>query len=266
MCGQIGFVFGKKNRRSAEMEYFRRAFAHLLLLSQRRGPHAAGAVWMRRDGDYNIFKRPGMAVNLVRQSAFPDFLADADQSVTWLGGHTRWQTRGDASNNRNNHPIPAGAVIGTANGTIINADSLFTRLSLPRSAEVDSELIFRMADASLVSGGIDIAALKGKLALCQGQVSAVMVSRLKPTELVIIKGNKPLEFRYNTVRQVVAYSSDDLYLDLALSGDEGWTPAHLGPMTVSTLSCDDLLIIRSQPFRLAGTAGLGTNPPGMEEI
>ena len=47
------------------------------------------------------------------------------------------RTRGDERVNRNNHPIRAGDVIGTHNGTIYNADYLFRRFKLRRFAEVD---------------------------------------------------------------------------------------------------------------------------------
>jgi glucosamine 6-phosphate synthetase-like amidotransferase/phosphosugar isomerase protein len=44
-------------------------------------------------------------------------------------GHTRWRTRGSETNSRNNHPIRAGIITGTHNGTIYNADYLFRRLA-----------------------------------------------------------------------------------------------------------------------------------------
>ena len=61
-------------------------------------------------------------------------------------GHTRWPTRGDVRNNFNNHPLRCLDCLGTANGTITNADALFRRFRLRRHAEVDSELIFRLAN------------------------------------------------------------------------------------------------------------------------
>ena len=47
------------------------------------------------------------------------------------------RTRGDERVNSNNHPIRAGEVIGTHNGTIYNTDYLFRRWKLRRFAEVD---------------------------------------------------------------------------------------------------------------------------------
>ncbi len=74
---------------------------------------------------------------------------EVDNHTTILMGHTRWRTRGSEANSRNNHPIRAGIIIGTHNGTIYNADYLFRRLGLPRYAEVDSELLSGWPTASL---------------------------------------------------------------------------------------------------------------------
>ena len=138
----------------------------------------------------------------------------------------------------------------THRGTITNADFLFAYFDLPRSAEVDSELVFRLADATLNQGHIDVAAFKARLARCKGEVSAVMVSRLNPTEIVLIKGNNPLEVRYNRARKVVAYSSDAVYLDTVLVGDRRWRPIDLKPMTIATFSCDHLETPNCEPFKL----------------
>ena len=95
------------------------------------------------------------AQELVYEKQFRELLGQVDNETTILMGHTRWRTRGNEFNNRNNHPIRAGIVIGTHNGTIYNADYLFRRLGLPRYAEVDSELIFRLADRFAPEGPID---------------------------------------------------------------------------------------------------------------
>jgi hypothetical protein len=90
------------------------------------------------------------------------------------------RTRGSEANSRNNHPIRSGIIIGTHNGTIYNADYLFRRLGLPRYAEVDSELLFRLADRFAPDGTIDGRGFRKALRLCRGQMSAVLASRLDP--------------------------------------------------------------------------------------
>lgn len=251
MCGLVGMVFGPKSRTEDELNYYKKVFAYLLLLSEERGPHATGVAWLKRNGKKHILKRPQKAIQFVRDKSFPDFLASVDSDVTWLAGHTRWQTVGDASNNANNHPLQAGSVVGCHNGHIANADLLFARLGLPRTAEVDSEIIFRMADEALCDGHIDIATFKEQLALCSGRISAVMASVTCPEEIVILKGNMPLEIRYSKTRQTIIYASEARYLDVALAGQDGWKSINLKPMRIATFRCDCLEASTCEPFDLA---------------
>lgn len=58
------------------------------------------------------------AERFVTDKAFAELLAGINNRTTLLLGHTRWRTRGDERGNSNNHPIRAGEVIGTHNGTI----------------------------------------------------------------------------------------------------------------------------------------------------
>jgi len=137
MCGLAGVIFGNKRRRAEEREYLAWLFTRLLLLSEERGPHATGAAWLDTDGGHRLFKRPVTAERFVTDKAFAELLAGINNRATLLLGHTRWRTRGDERVNSNNHPIRAGEVIGTHNGTIYNADYLFRRWKMRRFAEVD---------------------------------------------------------------------------------------------------------------------------------
>ena len=75
-----------------------------------------------------------------------------DNRTTLLLGHTRRCTRGDEKINENNRSIRAGNILGTHNGTIYNANTLFRRFELHRFAEVDSELLFRLAALGETAG------------------------------------------------------------------------------------------------------------------
>lgn len=250
MCGQVGVIYGARERQAEERSYLKWAFMYLLLLSERRGPYATGISWLKGDGSHSIFKRPLSATKFVKASEFTETIAEVDDNTTWFAGHTRWPTRGDVNVLANAHPIRAGAVLGTHNGTITNADDLFKRFDLPRFAEVDSEVIFRMADSTLHDGCIDLAAFKQRLALCQGLISAVTASKLDPKKVVVIKGNKSLELRYHPGYRAIVYASDPAYLDVALARDTGWQEIKSKPMTIMTFHCDDIPRFTCEPFRL----------------
>ncbi|MHB9038847.1 MAG: class II glutamine amidotransferase, partial [Armatimonadota bacterium] len=156
MCGLIGTIYGVNKKKPEEQSYLKWLFIYLLLLSERRGPFATGLAWLKDDGSHCIFKRPMRAVEFVKMKQFLDAIAGVDDNTTWLGGHTRWPTRGAVEVITNSQPLRAGRVLTTHNGTIFNADVLFKRFDLPRHAEVDSEIIARMADDTLHDGRIDV--------------------------------------------------------------------------------------------------------------
>ena len=263
MCGQVGIIFGRKRRRPDERDYLREIFIRMLLHSEERGPHASGLAWLKTDGRHRIFKRPMRAHELVYEKPFQELLGQVDNETTILMGHTRWRTRGNEFNNRNNHPIRAGIVIGTHNGTIYNADYLFRRLGLPRYSEVDSELIFRLADRFAPEGPIDQEGLKKALALCRGQMSAVLASKLDPGTITVLKGNKPLCLRVHRQHRVVLYASEAAFIDFAVDSEKGWRELEVPPMTMLTIRHADVRAIENSEFRFIPQERKGTLPEGV---
>ena len=248
MCGQVGVIFGRKRRRAEEREHLAWLFTRLLLLSEERGPHATGAAWLNRDGEYRLFKRPVTATQFINDKAFVELLAGIDNRTTVLLGHTRWRTRGDEQVNLNNHPIRAGKVIGTHNGTIYNAVYLFRRYKLPRFAEVDSELLFRLADNAFGNDRLNIDRFKKRLCRCRGQITAVMSCRTEPGSVIVLKGNKPLELSWNKRMRAVLYASDALHLDAVLDGEPGWRELSVSPMNMLSFRHEDLFRFSVEPF------------------
>lgn len=250
MCGQIGLILGRKRRRVQEREFLMDVFTRLLLLSEPRGPHATGLAWVRRDGEHRIFKAPLPAREFIGEPAYQATLDGVDNATTILMGHTRWPTRGDVRNNLNNHPIRCGSCLGTHNGHIANADSLFRRLRLLRHAEVDSEIIFRLANRVVTRDGrIDLDRLADGLARLRGQMSAVIVSRRDPETVLVIKGDKPLYFWFHPKRSVVAYASDENFLYEALEEDAGWCRLEIPSMTMLILTHMAIASFGTKPFR-----------------
>ncbi len=248
MCGLAGIFFGTANRSEAEIRHLGKLFTRLLIISEIRGTHASGVALLDRSGRSEIFKRPITASQLVREPEYCQLLGKLGNSTALLMGHARWATRGDPMDNSNNHPLRVGEVIGTHNGTIWNADKLFERLAFERSAAVDSEILFRIADRALREGVIDDAELLAGLAHCRGQMSAAFVSRLDPGRLLLFRGNNPLEARYDQRRHVLIYASESLFLDAVLAGETGWRVLPLPAMHYLDVRAEGLGDATVRPF------------------
>lgn len=241
MCGLAGIMFGEGRRSAQELRQLSQLFTELLVMSRRRGPHPTGIAWINRDGEHRLFKRPLPAETFVEHRAFADVLGGVDNRTTVLLGHTRWRTRGDEHINRNNHPIRAADLVGTHNGTIYNSDELFERFRLQRYAQVDSEVVFRIAaNAMTRRGRIDVRRMSTPLRHCRGQITAVMTSRDEPQTTLILKGNNPLECRRHPLMRVVMYASSAHYLDAVLDKARGWSELSLPPMTLLKFRADRL--------------------------
>jgi len=256
-------ILGRKRRTKADLADLCRLFEGLLLHSEARGPHATGLAWLKTDGSYRLLKEPLPARLFIRRQAFHQALAEVDAQTTVLMGHNRWSTRGDPANNRNNHPLRTGVVIGTHNGTIYNADHLFRRFGLPRQTEVDSELLFRLADRHTPEDAIDPEGLLTSLRSCRGQMSAIMASILDPTAILVLKGNKPLHLWFHRQRRVVAYASEARFLDAALGEARGWQSLGLPAMTLLTLRHDGDWAVAMHPVDFIAQERPGTLPLGV---
>jgi len=234
MCGLAGFILGQKRRRHAELRLIGGVFTELLLLNQRRGTDAAGLAVVRKDGTYRLFKRPGPAAGLVADKLYWSALALGNR-VTAVLGHTRRKSRGSERNSLNNHPIRAGRVIGTHNGHIWNADRLVEALGLPRMAEVDSEVLFRLADRAE-----DEASFRALLRCCRGRMSAAFVDLDHPGVVRLIKGDLPLYAAHVPRLRAVFYASEAWMLRAALDGQRH-EMLELDPFTLSTFGVGDVL-------------------------
>lgn len=209
MCGLAGVILGEKKRTKRELGRIRDLFTDLLVHSEHRGPFATGAAMVKANGNILVEKAPLPASEFVETPQYHLLTEHLGSDVTCLMGHTRWPTRGTHLDNRNNHPLVSedDAVALTHNGTITNADALFRRLKLPRVAEVDSEILLRLAERNTTCSGVDMDGFIDDLACCAGRLSVVSVASTRPAEILLIKGNQPLEVRYNADLSVLAYAS-----------------------------------------------------------
>ena len=224
MCGLAGIVIGRlEKRRIKDIEALTDTFTRMLLLSEHRGPHATGVAWVKRDGSMQVAKEPLPARQFVQSGAYLDWLLGIDRQVTYLMGHTRWPSRGSARNDAENHPICcAPPILLTHNGTIADHTRHYTRLRLPRITQVDSELLARIAQRHIGAGGIDIDAVLADLVPLDGSMSLTLVATTRPEEIILLKGNMPLEVRIQPRTRVLLYASEARILERVIAGETGW--------------------------------------------
>ncbi len=235
MCGLTGLVIGRlAKRRVTDIGIIADAFTRQLLLSERRGPHATGVAWLKRDGAMQVTKAPLPAREFVHTPAYIDWLLDLNREVTYLMGHTRWPSRGSVLNPANNHPIclpvgEDGAILTCHNGTLVGIQQHFERLRLPRTAQVDSELLARIAQRHTGPAGIDLDAVLADLLPLEGRMSLALATNCRPDEIILLKGNMPLEIRLHHRSRLLCYASEAQILDRALGVTNGWEPFPLAP-------------------------------------
>jgi glucosamine 6-phosphate synthetase-like amidotransferase/phosphosugar isomerase protein len=244
VCGLTGILAGRlPKRRLKDIEALTDVFTMMLMLSEYRGPHATGVAWVKRDGSMQVAKEPLPARQFVQSGTYIDWLLGVNRDVTYLMGHTRWPSRGSVTNPANNHPqwLPVGdsghALAVTHNGTLSAVQRHFARLGLPRTAQVDSELLARIAQRHAGTSGIDLDAVLGDFSQLDGRMSLALVATTRPEEIILLKGNMPLEVRIQPRTRVLVYASEARILDRALTGESGWEPlplAHGEGLVVNT--------------------------------
>jgi len=233
MCGLSGILLGRlAKRRVKDIEALTDTFTKLLLLSEHRGPYATGVAWVKQDGTMQVAKEPILARAFVQSGAYIDWLLGIDRQVTYLMGHTRWPSHGSVTNPANNHPqcLPVGedgAVLATHNGTLVGVKHHFERLGLRRKAQVDSELLARIAQRHAGTMGIALDAVLSDFSQLDGRMSLALMATTRPEEIILLKGNMPLVVRIQPRTRVLVYASEARILDRALGGASGWETVPL---------------------------------------
>jgi len=231
-CGQCGFIFF--GTRPRPWPVIATVFRTMLRLNEHRGPYATGMAYVQTDGSHTILKAPDSASKFIDRLDVKAALRKLNNDVDILMGHTRWPTNGSVLVPENNHPIIAGSVIGTHNGWVKNADDLFDDWGLERVADVDSEIIFRLADKAVRQGDIDY--YLERIHELDGPVTAIWTSLLEGSRIYITRigaPQKPLQAAYTNDIGTMAYSSEFLReaLDTSDLGTMEWVPLSISSGT-----------------------------------
>ena len=214
MCGIAALLLYPKKRDTRTWNEIREIFTRNLEFNEARGEMATGLAVMRADGQFQVFKQPVRATEFVKLPEYHRLLKNLDSQTTLLLGHTRFPTKGQPENNRNNHPLIVGHTLGVHNGHIDNDDALFHQYHYPRQAQVDSEIIFRMLD-SISSSKMNEEYLDSAcqhLRLLRGQFTFLSADTRTPQHLLVLKHHNPLCIHYHADWDALVFSSRYIFL------------------------------------------------------
>ncbi len=252
MCGIAATLIFPQERTERDWIGIRDLFTWNLIFNEERGPRATGVAIFQSDGQVKVLKEPVRACEFVRNNRYQRLLAEVNSQTTLLLGHTRLPTKGDPAFNGNNHPLQAGPIFGVHNGAITNDDTLFELLGLPRQAQVDSEVIFRLLeDIPPIHSDRDyLIAVRKPLQRLQGRFTFLACDTRRPTKLLALKHGNPLSVHFHQPWNSLLFSSSYSFLRKAF----GQSPAP------EILEQDRLMLYDALALPSLGSRSLDTFP------
>ena len=205
MCGLAGLVIGNKPRNKKDYENIRSKFSSLMVATEIRGQHATGAFVVNSTGIQ--YHKVALPASEATQTKDWESLMDAitDETVAVIG-HVRYATKGDPSENSNNHPIIMNNVIGVHNGVLYNDCELCDKY--PYEQEVDSAAIFSAIQYNAKRSRVSTETLKKVLPEIDGNFAVMLVDNRRTDSIFIARdGSRPLVYMKDEENKLLWLSS-----------------------------------------------------------
>lgn len=233
MCGLVGALayggFIEKRLEKIRQESMIFLTTELLTLTQNRGKDATGVATMFEDCDYMGLKMGVSAQEFIArfgntEEDYEGYLQIWRKKIRPAKisiGHCRKPSAGigaDAGNNKNNHPIKIGDIIGVHNGTLTNHDKIFQNLGCKRDAGVDSEAIFRLLHHYTDNGNEPFTpqALQETCKRISGSYAVMAFSGNNPFQMAAFRDGRPLEIALIRPLKLVLLASEKDFLRMAV--------------------------------------------------
>lgn len=233
MCGVVGALaygeFETKKQEKDRQESMIFLVSEILQLTQSRGKDATGIATLFANCDYMGLKMGISAQEFVARFGGTEKDYDGYLNV-WrkkkhpakiVIGHCRKPSAGggaSADDNKNNHPIKVGDIVGVHNGTLTNHEQIFTNLGCGRDAHVDSEAIFRLLH-HYTDNGNEPFTTEGVLETCKrldGSYACLAFSGNNPYQMAAFRDGRPLEACIIRPLKMVLIASDKDFLKAAI--------------------------------------------------
>jgi len=214
MCGIAGYILSDVNASKKAKENLTRILAE----SQERGDDATGIAFVGKKVDeveIIYVKAPLPSKQFVTCQEYLETMDTHDPMI--VIGHTRQATKGNPSNNMNNHPIIVKSGIAMVhNGIISNDDVMFKTYELERDGEVDSEIIPKMVEWSKKCGFDTAKAVAFMASQVQGSMAVALIDKDEPDKLFMVRSSNPIAFAYERDTGTIYFASQESFLKKAL--------------------------------------------------
>ncbi len=229
MCGIIGqFAFGELDEEEEKTRQESMIFlgSELLQLTQERGKDATGMSLLFEDGNYLGLKMGITPIEFIARfgknekeyGGVVKVWRKNKKPVKVFLGHCRKTSKGSAMNNKNNHPIRVGEIIGVHNGTLENDDVVFKNLGCGRDGQVDSEAIFRLLNHFSKNGAEPFTTdmMAEVVQRIDGTFAVFAMSGNNPYQVCGFRDRKPIDFALIRPLKLVVASSEKKFIETAV--------------------------------------------------
>jgi len=233
MCGVVSALaygeFETNREEKTRQESIIFLVSELLQLTQSRGKDATGIATMFSNCDYMGLKMGVSAQEFVGRfggteqdyDGYLDVWRKKKHPAKIVIGHCRKPSvRGNAGadDNKNNHPIKVGDIIGVHNGTLDNHENIFKNLNCTPESDVDSEAIFQLLH-HFTDNGTKPFTTESILETCKrigGTYSCLTFSGNNPYQMAAFRDGRPLEACIIRPLKLLLIASDKDFLKAAV--------------------------------------------------
>jgi len=205
MCGIAGyFCYGSKRPN-------KKILSNLIEETQSRGRHATGVSFIE-DGVLRVIKSPQSGSDFVNTNE--DWKNLSEESIPkFMIMHCRYKTKGEASNNMNNHPIFRDGLALVHNGSIANDDDLYEEFGFKRDAQVDTEAILAVLEDKRSEGW---EAMTDQISELRGSFAVAAIDITKPDTMCFFRHNNPIEFGLDEENEILYFASTTSILNKSI--------------------------------------------------
>jgi len=220
MCGIAAILLYPGDRPVEQWQAIKQTFSMNLILNEQRGTAATGIAVIDAGGRVALHKSPLPASLFTKTTGYERILSCVGAQTSLILGHTRLPTKGDPNKDPNNHPIWTGTVVGVHNGAIKNDDELFDLWGYERTADVDSEIIFRLVGSAdpASSPRKYLDTLGQRIQLVKGEFTFLACDQRRPEHIVVAKHANPLWIYFHRQWNALIFSSRYVFLRKAFAG------------------------------------------------